>query len=61
MKIYPNGTVIPLAEGPEVGDAMYFNDVLSDDEERQIVTSRIESIERLLKEIVAQYPIALSA
>ena len=56
VKIFPNGTVIPCPTGPEIGDAMYFNQELEDGDERQIVTSRIERIDRPAKSIVLAYP-----
>ena len=61
VKIFSNGAVIPVTDGPGVGDAMYFNEPLSDGEERQIVTSRVERIERPPKYVVAEYPLAMSA
>jgi hypothetical protein len=55
VKIYPNGAVIPNIAVPTVGDAMYFSDRTPSGEERQIVTSRVEKIDRPEKAIVAQY------
>lgn len=55
VKIYPNGAVIPNIANPGVGDAMYFSDRTPEGEERQIVTSRLEKIDRPAKAIVAQY------
>lgn len=56
VKIYSNGGVIPQANDPEPGDAIYFSYVRPDGEERQIVTSRLLSVERPPKRVVASYP-----
>lgn len=56
VRIYSNGGVIPHANAPEPGDAIYFNYRRPDGEERQIVTSRLLSVERPAKAVVAAYP-----
>jgi hypothetical protein len=56
VRIYPNGSVIPNQTHPSVGDAMFFNFASPDGEERQIVTSKIEKIDRPLKRDVLAYP-----
>lgn len=56
VKIYPNGAVIPNLTNPEVGDAIFFDLVRDDGEKRQIVTSRIEKIDRPPKRDVLMYP-----
>jgi hypothetical protein len=56
VRIYSNGGVIPHANQPEPGDAIYFTYRRPDGEERQIVTSRLLSVERPPKPVVASYP-----
>lgn len=56
VRIYSNGGVIPQANDPEPGDAIYFSYVRPDGEERQIVTSRLLAVERPAKRVVASYP-----
>jgi hypothetical protein len=56
VKLFSNGAVIPNLASPSVGDAMFFNVMSSDGEERQIVTSRIEKIDRPPKRVVLSYP-----
>jgi hypothetical protein len=48
---YQKGGVIPLADFPRVGDAIYFRRG-----ERDLVTSRVQRIERPERSLVAQYP-----
>lgn len=56
VRIYSNGGVIPQPHDPEPGDAIYFTYVRPDGEERQIVTSKLLSVERPPKRVVASYP-----
>ena len=56
VRIYSNGGVIPHANAPEAGDSIYFTYRRPDGEERQIVTSRLLSVERPAKAVVASYP-----
>jgi hypothetical protein len=56
VKVFPNGAVIPNMKEPHVGDAIYFTHVTSSGEERQIVTSRLEKIDRPPKRDVLRYP-----
>ena len=53
VRLFANGGVIPRIEKPGVGDAIWF--ATSEDASRQIVTSRIEAIERPTKDVVASY------
>lgn len=53
VRLFPNGAVIPRIDKPGVGDAIWF--ATSADASRQIVTSRIEAIERPSKDVVASY------
>jgi hypothetical protein len=56
VRIYPNGAMIPNVENPDVGDAIFFTVVGPDGDSRQIVTSRLEKIDRPPKTTVALYP-----
>jgi hypothetical protein len=56
VKIFPNGSMVPNMESPSVGDAIFFNQTDRDGIERQIVTSRIERIDRPSKRDVMLYP-----
>jgi hypothetical protein len=56
VKSFSNGAVLPQAAEPSVGDAIYFNDRNLDGEERQIVTSRLERIDRPSKRDIMDYP-----
>ncbi len=56
VKIYPNGAVIPHIADPQPGDAIYFTVKNSQGEEHQIVTSRIEKVDRPPKRDVQSYP-----
>lgn len=58
VRIYPNGAMIPNVEQPVEGDAIFFTHTNGDGEMRQIVTSRLERIDRPAKTIVALYPAA---
>jgi hypothetical protein len=53
VRLFANGGVIPRIDKPGVGDAIWF--ATSADASRQIVTSRIEAIERPTKDVVASY------
>ena len=56
VRIYESGGVIPQANEPEPGDSIYFTYRRPDGEERQIVTSKLLSVERPAKSGVACYP-----
>ena len=56
VKTYSNGAVLPYAAEPAVGDAIYFNEPVPDGDDRQIVTSRLERIDRPSKMDVMSYP-----
>ncbi|WP_148313809.1 hypothetical protein [Sorangium cellulosum] len=56
VRINPNGVVIPEPHNARVGSPIYFTQVDPDGQERQVVTSRVESIERPEKSTVMQYP-----
>jgi hypothetical protein len=56
VKFCPNGAMVPAMSKPSVGDAIFFNHVDGDGIERQIVTSRIERIDRPSKRDVMLYP-----
>jgi hypothetical protein len=58
VRIYPNGAMIPNVVSPNEGDALFFTREDAYGVERQIVTSRIERVERPVKSIVALYPAA---
>lgn len=58
VRVYSNGGVVPHASDPEPGDAIYFTYVRPDGEERQIVTSRLVSVERPPRKVVTSYPAA---
>jgi hypothetical protein len=58
VRIYPNGAMIPNVEHPAEGDAIFFTHTGPDGEVRQIVTSRLERVDRPAKTIVALYPAA---
>ena len=57
VKTYSNDAVLPTATEPTPGDAIYFNERGTDgNEDRQIVTSRLEKIDRPSKHDVLAYP-----
>jgi hypothetical protein len=56
VRVDSNGGVIPRASDPEPGDAIYFTYRRPDGEERQIVTSRLLSVDRPPKKVVEAYP-----
>jgi len=53
--IHPNGAAVPSCADPCVGDALYFD---GSDDDRELVTSVLSSIERPQLEIVRSYPSA---
>jgi len=55
VRVLPNGTAIPIAEPPDVGEALYF----SDEEGRELITSRLCTVERPAKRVVDTYPKAV--
>jgi hypothetical protein len=61
VRIYANGAMIPNVEKPVEGDAIFFTHVGPEGEMKQIVTSRLERVDRPAKTIVALYPKAQSA
>ena len=56
VRINPNGVVIPEPQNARIGSPIYFTQVDEEGMERQIVTSRVERIERPEKTTVIQYP-----
>ena len=56
VRINPNGVVIPEPQNARIGAPIYFTQMDQDGMERQIVTSRVERIERPEKTTVLQYP-----
>lgn len=59
VRIFSNGAMIPNVDNPDVGDAIFFNIVGAEGDARQIVTSRLEKIDRPPKTTVALYPRAM--
>lgn len=56
VRINPNGVVVPEPRNARVGAPIYFTQMDPDGQERQVVTSRVERIERPEKGTVLQYP-----
>jgi hypothetical protein len=56
VRIYPNGAMIPNVETPGEGDAIFFTHMGPEGDLKQIVTSRLEKVDRPAKTIVALYP-----
>jgi hypothetical protein len=56
VKIGRHGLPLPDSEAPRVGSAIYFTREDADGREQQIVTSRIERIDRPEKRDVLSYP-----
>jgi hypothetical protein len=52
VRVLPNGTAIPVEQPPAIGEALYFGD----EEGRELITSRLCTIERPEKRIVAGFP-----
>ncbi len=61
VRIYANGALIPNVENPAEGDAIFFTHVGPEGDMKQIVTSRVEKIDRPVKTIVALYPRAAAS
>jgi hypothetical protein len=55
VRFFDNGAVIPSLEDPKPGDAMFFSYRTESGEERQLVTSRIEAVDRPAKRDVLAY------
>ena len=56
-RVLGNGAIVPSLEGPALGHAIYFN-VDDVEDTREIVTSRLEAIERPEIEDLMRYPAA---
>jgi hypothetical protein len=56
VRIYPNGAMVPNVASPAPGDAIFFTHMGPEGESKQIVTSRLEKVDRPQKAIVALYP-----
>jgi hypothetical protein len=52
MRVLSNGTAIPVLDTPDIGEALYFSDC----EGREVITSRLRSVERPQKRVVDSYP-----
>jgi len=55
VKFHLNGAMVPSLVDPEPGDAVYFSYKTPSGEDRQLVTSRIEAINRPPKRDVLAY------
>ena len=55
VRFFDNGAVVPSLEAPKPGEAMFFSYKNDRGEERQLVTSRIEVIDRPAKRDVLAY------
>jgi len=55
MRVLSNGTAIPVLSSPDVGEALYFSDC----EGRELITSRLQIVERPAKRVVDAYPDAV--
>jgi hypothetical protein len=51
--IHPNGAAVPSCVDPRVGDALYFD---GNEDDRELVTSLLSSIERPTRDLVHAYP-----
>jgi len=56
VRVQPNGAILPNIADPCTGDAIFFTRLDEDGELRQIVTSRVERVDRPAKTVVAMYP-----
>jgi hypothetical protein len=56
VRVQPNGVAVPEPSSPHVGAAIFFAQPDGDGWERQVVTSRVERIERPSKRDVQLYP-----
>jgi hypothetical protein len=52
VRFQSNGVAIPADGPPELGEALYFGE-----DGRELVTSRLTSIERPAKQLVVEYPL----
>jgi hypothetical protein len=55
VRFFDNGSVVPSLEPPQPGDAMYFSYKNERGEDRQLITSRIEQVDRPSKKDVLTY------
>ena len=55
VRIFDNGAVVPSLEAPKPGDAMYFTYKNEAGHQRQLITSKIESVDRTPKRDVLTY------
>ena len=55
VRIYDNGAAIPSLDEPREGDAMYFSYANDLGQTRQLITSKIEKVERTPKRDVLTY------
>ena len=56
VRMCSNGALIPVFQPPDAGDALFFSYRPSEGEDRQLVTSRIEAVDRPRKADVNSYP-----
>lgn len=55
VRFYSNGAVVPSLEAPAPGDAMYFTYTNDSGHSRQLITSKIEAVERTPRKDVLTY------
>lgn len=56
VRMHSNGALIPIFSPPDAGDALFFSYRTPEGEDRQLVTSRIEAVDRPRKADVNSYP-----
>ncbi len=56
VRMHSNGALIPVFNRPDAGDALFFSYRTPEGEDRQLVTSRIEAVDRPRKADVNSYP-----
>jgi hypothetical protein len=54
VRVFPSGVAVPMCDDPEVGSPIYFAE--RNDGDTQVITSRVEAVDRPAIEDLARYP-----
>jgi len=56
VKVFPNGVAIPSMAPPELGDPIFFSYIDADEASRDVITSKLQSVDRPDLDDLVKYP-----
>lgn len=56
VRVFSNGVAVPSLSPPEVGAPIFFSYIDADDESHDVITSKLQSVDRPALEDLVKYP-----